>query len=59
MKQRSFADLQIERSRELSRISGKLDKIDVLVDWQSILALVSVVDRTRWWCASQKLFKKI
>lgn len=47
MKQRSFADLQIEQYRKPSRISVKLEKIDALVDWQAILELIKVVDKTQ------------
>ena len=46
MSQLSFADLELSQSRKPSRISTKLDKIDRLVDWDQVLELVQVVDKT-------------
>ena len=46
MKQMSFADMEISRSRKASRISKKLDKINRIVNWEEILKIVQVVDRT-------------
>ncbi len=46
MSQLSFADIEISRSRKPSRILTKLEKINKIVKWDSILELVKVVDRT-------------
>ncbi len=46
MSQLSFADLELSQSRKPSRISTKLDKINALVDWDKVLGLVQVVDKT-------------
>ena len=46
MGQLSFADIELGGSRKKSRISVKLDKIDKIVDWDRVLALVKSVDRT-------------
>ncbi len=46
MKQISFADIEVERSRKASRISKKLEKINRIVDWEDILSIVKVVDKT-------------
>ena len=45
-KQLNFADLEITHTCKASRVSIKLDKIDALVDWDKVLKLVKVVDRT-------------
>lgn len=45
--QLSFADIQLDSSRKASRISLKLEKINSLVDWDSILILVSKVDKSK------------
>ena len=42
----SFADVELEGSRKKSRVSAKLDRIDGIVDWDRVLALVRKVDRT-------------
>lgn len=42
----TFADMEISRNRKASRVSMKLDKINSLVEWDMVLELVSVVDRT-------------
>lgn len=47
MQQLSFADIQIAQSRKPSRVSLKLKVIDDLVDWQAVLTLISVVDKTK------------
>ena len=46
MSQLTFADIIIEGTRKRSRISNKLEKINKIVDWEDILSLVQVVDRT-------------
>lgn len=46
MSQLSFSDIELGQSRKISRVSKKLDKIDLLVDWQAVLDLVEVVDKT-------------
>lgn len=45
-KQLSFADLEITHTRKASRVSTKLDKINAIVDWDKVLQLVKVADRT-------------
>jgi len=46
MGQLSFADIAIEDKRKKSRISVKLEKINKIVNWNDILSIVRVVDRT-------------
>ena len=46
MSQLSFTDLELSQSRKPSRVSLKLDKINHLVDWDRVLDLVQVVDKT-------------
>lgn len=46
MSQLSFADIAITDNRKQSRVSIKLEKINNLVNWQEILAIVKQVDRT-------------
>jgi len=46
MSQLSFADLELSQSRKPSRISIKLDKINSLVDWDQVLELVQILDKT-------------
>lgn len=46
MKQLSFADIEIEGSRKPSRILEKLEKINRIVQWDEILEIVKVTDRT-------------
>jgi len=46
MVQLSFADIELGGSRKKSRVSAKLDKIDSLVDWEMVLELIKVVDRS-------------
>ena len=46
MKQLSFADMIISRSRKPSRVSKKLDIINQIVDWERVYDLVEVVDFT-------------
>ena len=46
MGQLSFADVELGSSRKKSRVSDKLEKIDAIVDWDRVLELVKVVDRT-------------
>jgi transposase, IS5 family len=46
MGQLTFADIVIKDKRKRSRISVKLEKINTMVNWDEILSIVSVVDRT-------------
>jgi len=46
MGQLSFADIAIEDKRKKSRISVKLEKINKIVNWNDILSIVRVADRT-------------
>lgn len=46
MNQLSFADIAITDKRKPSRISIKLEKINKIVNWEDILTIVRVVDRT-------------
>jgi len=46
MHQLSFADMAISDKRKPSRISIKLEKINRLINWENILKIVQVVDRT-------------
>jgi IS5 family transposase len=46
MRQLSFAEIEIESTRKPSRVLIKLEKIDKLVKWDSLLELVKVVDKT-------------
>lgn len=45
-RQYTFADMEISISRKPSRVSVKLEQINSIVDWQSLLDLVQIVDRT-------------
>lgn len=45
-RQLTFADMEISQHRKVSRVSLKLDKINTLVDWDKVVELVSIVDRT-------------
>ncbi|NJO92362.1 MAG: hypothetical protein HC831_27875 [Chloroflexia bacterium] len=38
--------MEINRSRKASRVSMKLEQINNIVDWQSLLEMVQIVDRT-------------
>lgn len=44
--QMTFADQEIQQNRKPSRVSLKLDIINLIVDWDKVFELVSVVDRT-------------
>lgn len=46
MSQLSFSDIELGESRKISRVSKKLNKIDLLVDWEAVFRLVQVVDKT-------------
>lgn len=46
MSQLSFADLEVQNNRKPSRITLKLEKLDRIVDWDKVLDVVKVVDRT-------------
>lgn len=46
MRQLSFSDIELSQSRKPSRVSTKLEKINTIVDWDKVLDLVKVVDRT-------------
>jgi transposase, IS5 family len=46
MGQLTFADIAIKDKRKKSRISAKLEKINKIVNWDEILSIVQVVDRT-------------
>ena len=46
MRQLSFSDIELGKSRKPSRVSSKLDKINSIVDWDQVLELVKVVDKT-------------
>jgi len=46
MSQLTFADIAIADKRKPSRISIKLEKINKIVNWEDILKIVRVVDRT-------------
>ncbi len=46
MRQLSFSDIELSQSRKPSRVSMKLDKINTIVDWDKVLDLVKVVDKT-------------
>lgn len=45
-RQMTFADMEITQNRKASRISVKLDKINSIVEWEKVLEVVKVVDRT-------------
>lgn len=45
-RQYTFADMEINKNRKPSRVSVKLEQINAIVDWQSVLGLVQIVDRT-------------
>lgn len=45
-RQLSFADIEINANRKPSRVSIKLDKINQIVDWDSVLKLIQAVDYT-------------
>ena len=45
-RQYTFADMEINRGRKPSRVSVKLEQINSIVDWQALLDLVQIVDRT-------------
>lgn len=47
MKQLSFADVQLAQTRKVSRVSKNLAKIDNLIDWQAVLELIQVVDKSQ------------
>jgi transposase, IS5 family len=46
MGQLTFADIAIKEKRKKSRITIKLEKINKIVDWEDVLSLIRVVDRT-------------
>jgi len=46
MGQLTFADIAIQDKRKKSRISAKLEKINKIVNWDDILSIVQIVDRT-------------
>jgi len=46
MNQLTFADIAIKDKRKKSRITAKLEKINKIVNWDDILSIVQVVDRT-------------
>ena len=46
MYQLSFADIEITANRKTSRIEKKLEKINKIVNWEEILEIVKVIDRT-------------
>lgn len=46
MSQLTFADIAIKDKRKRSRISVKLEKINKIVNWDDVLSIVQVVDRT-------------
>jgi len=46
MRQLSFSDIELSQSRKPSRVSTKLEKVNVIVDWGQVLELVQVVDKT-------------
>jgi len=46
MSQLSFADMQINQNRKASRITKKLDQINEIVAWESVLQIVKRVDKT-------------
>ncbi len=46
MYQLSFADIEVSANRKPSRIAKKLEKINEIVNWEEILSIVKVVDRT-------------
>ena len=46
MSQLSFSDIELSQSRKPSRVSVKLYKINAIVDWNEVLKLVKVVDKT-------------
>lgn len=46
MRQLSFSDIELGQSRKPSRVSIKLEKINSIVDWDLVLGLVEVVDKT-------------
>ena len=46
MSQLSFADIELGLSRKPSRISLRLDKINTIVDWDTIYDLVKDIDYT-------------
>ena len=46
MRQLSFSDIALAQSRKPSRVSSKLERINTIVDWDQVLELVEVVDKT-------------
>lgn len=46
MRQLSFSDIELGQSRKPSRVSIKLEKINTIVDWDKVLDLIQVVDKT-------------
>ena len=46
MRQLSFSDIELGQSRKPSRVSIKLEKINAIVEWDKVLDLVKVVDKT-------------
>jgi IS5 family transposase len=46
MRQLSFSDIELAQSRKPSRVSIKLEKINTIVDWDKVLDIVQVVDKT-------------
>lgn len=46
MSQLTFADIAVKDKRKRSRISIKLEKINKIVNWDDILSIVRIVDRT-------------
>ncbi len=45
-RQLTFADMEVSMDRKASRITSKLSTINDIVDWDKVLELVQVVDRT-------------
>lgn len=46
MRQLSFSDIELSQSRKPSRVGIKLEKINSIVEWDAVLDLIKVVDKT-------------
>lgn len=46
-RQLGLADHLLNSRRKQSRMLSRLSKIDELVDWKQVVALVSVIDKTK------------
>ena len=46
MKQRKFCRYRIEPKQEIESVSIKLEKIEKAVNWEAVVKLVKIVDKT-------------